>query len=200
MADVFISYSKQDREFASRLADAFAALGGSVWWDRDIRQGKYFDRIIEEELQKATVVIVIWSIAGCESNWCRAEAATALEADKLLPISIQQAKPPLQFRHVLTGDMSNWSGDLAAESFQRLCRDLRLYGVPLRPAPTSELPLPSPEPPAQPELPVQAKLSVQTPSHGPDLNPRFFSSSNLFFFGSVGIGFLLIWLLFMRGP
>src|SRR5260370_38445946 len=103
MADVFISYSKKDREFASKLAGALDSMGCTVWWDRDIEHGKYFDRIIEEEIQKATVVIVVWSIAGRESDWCRAEAATALEQGKLLPVTIQQAKPPLRFMHLQTG-------------------------------------------------------------------------------------------------
>jgi hypothetical protein len=107
MADAFISYAKKDKQFASTLADALTTSGCTVWWDRDIEHGKYFDRVIEREIQSATVVIVVWSIAGRESDWCRAEAAAALEQSKLLPISIQQAKPPMRFMHLHTGDLSN---------------------------------------------------------------------------------------------
>jgi len=139
MADAFISYAKKDKQFASTLADALTTSGCTVWWDRDIEHGKYFDRVIEREIQSATVVIVVWSIAGRESDWCRAEAAAALEQSKLLPISIQQARPPMRFMHLHTGDLSDWEGDTSAEAFQLLCRDLRGYGIKFDNMPTQSI-------------------------------------------------------------
>jgi hypothetical protein len=134
MADIFISYAKANKQFASMLANALTDSGCSVWWDRDIEHGEYFDRVIEKEIQAATVVIVVWSVAGRESDWCRAEAAAALEQSKLVPISIERAKPPLRFMHLQTGDFSNWKGDHDAEQFQLLCRDLAGYGIKLQQA------------------------------------------------------------------
>lgn len=129
MADIFISYSSADREFARTLTNALTAHGCTVWWDRDIEHGKYFDRVIEQEIQSATVVMVIWSKAGVESDWCRAEALAALEQNKLIPISIEQAKPPLRFKHIQTGNFSDWRGDSSAEPLKALCRDLKGYGI-----------------------------------------------------------------------
>lgn len=129
MADIFISYSSADREFARTLANALTAHGCTVWWDRNIEHGKYFDRVIEQEIQDAKILIVIWSKAGVESDWCRAEALAALEQNKLLPISIEQAKPPLRFKHIQTGNLSEWQGDPSAEPFNALCRDLKGYGI-----------------------------------------------------------------------
>jgi hypothetical protein len=141
MAYIFISYSRNDREFVFSLAEALTRRGCTVWWDRDIEHGKYFDRTIEQEIQKANIVIVIWSSTSRESNWCRAEAASALEHNKLLPISIQNAKPPMRFMHLHTGDMSAWTGDPAADEFELLCRDIRGYGVPINgPLRASEFP------------------------------------------------------------
>jgi len=40
MADVFLSYAREDQAFAQRLAQALEAEGFSVWWDRTIPPGK----------------------------------------------------------------------------------------------------------------------------------------------------------------
>ena len=47
MADVFISYAREDAESARRFADAFQVLGFSVWWDDALRSGEAFDESIE---------------------------------------------------------------------------------------------------------------------------------------------------------
>ena len=65
MADVFISYAREDRPFAARLAHRLEAGGRSVWWDREILPGKDFAELIAAELARAKAVVVIWS-AGLE--------------------------------------------------------------------------------------------------------------------------------------
>ncbi len=39
MSDIFISYAREDREIAGRLAGALEAAGWSVWWDSKLRAG-----------------------------------------------------------------------------------------------------------------------------------------------------------------
>ena len=46
MNDIFISYARHDRKRVEPLAQALAAQGWSVWWDRDIPSGKSFDEFI----------------------------------------------------------------------------------------------------------------------------------------------------------
>ena len=36
MADIFISYSKQDKALAEQLAGLLQEIGFSVWWDADL--------------------------------------------------------------------------------------------------------------------------------------------------------------------
>src|SRR5688572_10758931 len=109
MADIFISYASGDRPFAWRLADALEARGWSVWWDhRNLRGGQHFDRIIEEAISNAGVVIVVWSQHSIVSGWVRDEAALALEKKKLLPLRIDMADLPMRFRNIHTIDLSFW--------------------------------------------------------------------------------------------
>jgi len=49
MADVFITYSRNDREQAAKI-EALRQQGWSVWWDDGIPVGQSFDRVIEDAL------------------------------------------------------------------------------------------------------------------------------------------------------
>ncbi|MGH8727597.1 MAG: toll/interleukin-1 receptor domain-containing protein [Burkholderiales bacterium] len=46
MNDIFLSHASADRSHAKQVADALAAQGWSVWWDRSIPPGKSFDDVI----------------------------------------------------------------------------------------------------------------------------------------------------------
>lgn len=84
MTDIFISYASVDRPTARRLADALETRGWSVWWDhRSLRVGQHFDRVIEEAIHGARVVVVVWSKASVESEWVRDEATLALKEKKV---------------------------------------------------------------------------------------------------------------------
>jgi hypothetical protein len=100
MADVFVSYSSEDRPTAQRIAQALSARGRSVWWDRSIRAGEDFFDVIEHELDAAKCVVVLWSRASVSSRWVRAEATEALKQGKLIPLLISDCRPPLVFRQL----------------------------------------------------------------------------------------------------
>jgi adenylate cyclase len=126
MADIFISYASVDRPFARRLADALGAHGWSVWWDHNnLRGGEQFEDIIQEAICNARVVIVVWSKNSIKSRWVRDEATLAQEKNKLVPLRIDIARPPLGFRSIHTIDLSSWAGEDEAEPFDRLVEDLR---------------------------------------------------------------------------
>ena len=72
MADVFISYSHENQHQARMLAELLTSLGLSVFWDREILAGTVFDDAIQEELDHAKCVIVLWSVHSVASQWVRA--------------------------------------------------------------------------------------------------------------------------------
>ena len=98
MADIFISYARQDRARIERLAGQLEAEGHSIWWDRHIAGGAEFSKDIERELQSAKAVIVGWSKGANESRWVKDEAGLAANAGKLIAISLDGSEPPIGFR------------------------------------------------------------------------------------------------------
>jgi TIR domain len=50
MSDIFISYSSEDRDRILPLVKALGKTGWSVFWDRNIPQGKTWRRVIGSEI------------------------------------------------------------------------------------------------------------------------------------------------------
>lgn len=121
MADVFISYASEDRERAHKLASSLEARGWTVWWDRKLIVGQSYDQVIEQELEIAKSVVVLWSKDAITSEWVKNEAAVGAERDVLVPARIEDIKLPLEFRRRQTADLVNWSGDPAHHGFMALC-------------------------------------------------------------------------------
>ena len=124
MTDVFISYAREDRDRAHKLADALAAFGWSVWWDRKIITGEAFDQAIERELETAKSIVVLWSEHSIASEWVKSEAAVASERGVLVPALIDSVKLPLEFRRKQTADLIGWDGEPSHSGLQALCEGI----------------------------------------------------------------------------
>jgi len=108
MADIFISYAREDRECARVLAETLQRRGSTVWWDREMYAGEDFEEVIEREIENARAMIVLWSASSVRSHFVKAEATRALEMSKLLPVRIDDARLPLRFINLHTTDLSPW--------------------------------------------------------------------------------------------
>ena len=111
MADVFISYASEDREAIRPLIQHIEASGYSVWWDRQIGVGANFDREIERELAAAACVLVIWSPNSIESEWVYNEAQEGHDRGVLIPVSLDDTRPPLAFRRVQTAALTGFGSE-----------------------------------------------------------------------------------------
>lgn len=123
MADIFISYAREDRDWVQALARGLEAAGFSVWWDRRIQGGANFHQAIEAELARARCVIVVWSKQSAGSTFVINEASEGLRLDKLIPVSKDRVAQPLAFRHLQLMDMSGWS-NANTNPFRDLVRDV----------------------------------------------------------------------------
>jgi len=77
MSDVFLSYARPDEAEAVRVAEALRADGYQVWRDDELPAHRGYAEVIEERLNSAKAVIVLWSAEAAKSQWVRAEADTA---------------------------------------------------------------------------------------------------------------------------
>ncbi len=118
MADVFVSYARADKARVAPLVAAMEARGWSVWWDPEIAPGREFDDEIDEALQAAKAVLVVWTPTSVASRWVRGEARDAAERGVLVPVRFDQARLPIDVRAIHTTDLDQWKEDAATPCAQ----------------------------------------------------------------------------------
>ncbi|GAA3908809.1 hypothetical protein GCM10022276_28880 [Sphingomonas limnosediminicola] len=102
MARIFLSYSRKDADAAKVISASLSERDHDVWWDKHISGGSRFAAEIEQALTAADVVLVLWSKDAIASAWVLDEAAEGRDTDRLLPVSLDDCKPPLGFRQFQT--------------------------------------------------------------------------------------------------
>jgi len=120
MSDIFISYASQDRKVAKALATLLADEGWSVWWDRTIIPGQSFVKMIENALNDAKCVVVLWSTVSRDSDWVQNEARYGHERHVLVPILIEDVKPPFEFQHIHAALLVDWDGGRSHSSYSQI--------------------------------------------------------------------------------
>jgi tetratricopeptide (TPR) repeat protein len=110
MASVFLSYDHEDAALAKPLVLVLEKAGHTVWYDGNIHGGAQYSRKIEQALDEAEAVIVLWSPRSIESAWVRDEAAEGRDRGKLVPLCVEGVTPPMGFRQFQTLDLGAWSG------------------------------------------------------------------------------------------
>ena len=96
----FFSYSRDDSEFALRLAEDLKAAGANVWLDQlDIAPGQRWARAVQDALDNCHRLLVILSPASVNSTNVEDEVAFALEERKtVIPVFFRDCKVPFQLR------------------------------------------------------------------------------------------------------
>jgi hypothetical protein len=81
-----------------------------------------FDQVIQEAIEGAGCVIVLWSESSVQSDWVRDEADEGKRRGILVPAAIDDVNIPMGFRRIQTERLVDWEGDAVHPSFQRLLR------------------------------------------------------------------------------
>lgn len=99
---VFVSYSREDSNFALQLAKDLKTEGLVVWIDQQsIEPGQDWDNAIEEALIRCTHMVLVLSPSSVNSRNVRNEIAFALDEQKtILPTLHKDCVVPLQLRRV----------------------------------------------------------------------------------------------------
>jgi len=98
--NAFFSYSREDSQFALRLAEDLKAGGANVWLDQlDIEPGQRWARAVEEALNNSPRLIVILTPTSATSTNVQDEVNFALEEHKtIIPVMYRDCKVPFQLR------------------------------------------------------------------------------------------------------
>lgn len=129
MTDVFISYARSTEAQAKRIAEALNALGYAVWTDEYLPAHRAYADVIEERLNAAKAVVVIWSSDAVKSEWVRSEANRARESHKLVQIAFEPIVPPLPFDQIQCADMSAWTGGNDDPGWRKLMEGIAALAV-----------------------------------------------------------------------
>jgi len=119
MADVFLSYAREDTARAEQIARALGDAGIDVFWDNEIPPGTTWADYIEQKLTQCKALIVLWSENSTKSQWVREEARMGRDKGVLIPVMIDASTPPFGFGEVQAANLSAWNGETDNPNWRR---------------------------------------------------------------------------------
>jgi len=117
MSKVFISYKRADKAKAAVIRAKLEALGVPLFIDEEIPATEHFGTAINERLQAASAVLVLWSQLSAKSpqpgevNWVHAEAHYALDHHMFVGTCVEKLPPGtlgVPFNTLQAPDISDW--------------------------------------------------------------------------------------------
>src|SRR5262245_6155191 len=120
MAEIFLSYAREDIECARGVAEALTDRGWDVFWDRRIPPGRNFEDYIASQIRSSRVVLVLWSPDSVVSQWVKIEAAKGRDRDILVPVLIATADIPFGYEHINAADLRAWRPGSHGAEFETL--------------------------------------------------------------------------------
>jgi len=131
MAHVFISYARPDEPVACLIADGLREGGFEVWRDDELPAHRAYAEVIEERIDGAGAVVVLWSAEAAKSHWVRAEADSARTKLTLVQATLDGTIPPLPFNQIQCADLKGWDGRRDAAGWRKLVASVaELAGAP----------------------------------------------------------------------
>ncbi|MEM7768250.1 MAG: toll/interleukin-1 receptor domain-containing protein [Pseudomonadota bacterium] len=128
MADVFLSYSRQDTAAARRIKDRLVGLGLSVFFDTEgLDSGDVFPDVLDREVKTAGAVVGVWSTHALSRPWVKIECDIGRARGVLVPVQIEQIAEldkPAAFWNVQFDDLSDYDGDPGHAGWRKFVRSL----------------------------------------------------------------------------
>lgn len=160
MADVFLSYAREDATRAEQVARGLTESGVDVFWDNEIPPGTTWADYIEQKLTQCKALIVLWSEHSTKSQWVREEARMGRDKGVLIPAMIDACQAPFGFGEVQAANLAGWNGDKDDPNWRRfvdaVVRSVQTAPAPRQPAPVQPVAAAAPSPSA-PAAPAPAR-------------------------------------------
>jgi hypothetical protein len=122
----FLSYSRNNKDFAIKLAKELKSEGFAIWLDQmDIPLGSRWDDEVEKALEECEIFMVILTPSSSMSDNVKDEIGYAIDTRKrILPVLLENATIPLRLRRLQYVDFTSKSFDEGVESAKELLRGL----------------------------------------------------------------------------
>ena len=134
---IFISYSRSDAGYAKKLAEALEHEGFVVWNDNRISLGTSWPRVIQEQLDQSSAVIVLMTPRAYQSEWVQNELGRAKRKQKaIFPLLLEGKEPWLSVESTQYLDVTD--GRLPPMAFYKLLDEV----ISRRASSTSQAPIP----------------------------------------------------------
>jgi adenylate cyclase len=132
--DVFVSYARATEADAIRIATALENLGYRVWRDDQLAAHQEFSDVIQERLEAAGAVLVLWSKDAVKSQWVRSEANRARSVDKLVQVNLDGVALPMPFDQIHCANLKGWRGEPDAPGWLQTLKSIAVLADPDRAA------------------------------------------------------------------
>jgi len=122
----FLSYSRINKEFATKLAKGLRSAGYPIWFDlMDIPTGSRWDDEVENALRDCSIFMIILTPASIASENVKDEIGYAIDHGKrILPVLLEDCDVPLRLRRFQYVDFTSKSFEEGFESAKDLLGDL----------------------------------------------------------------------------
>lgn len=106
---IFISYAHEDNEFVQKLYGELQGLPFNILWDqKELQVGDDIKKKIDDLLNSCDYLLFVASKHSSKSEWAPIEIQKALELKKkVLPIVIDDSRPPEIIKQILFADFSS---------------------------------------------------------------------------------------------
>ena len=120
----FVSYAREDADFALKLAKELRASGANLWVDKlDIIGGQKWDRAVEKALKASEGMLVVLTPTAVNSDNVMDEVSFALGQKKVVvPVLLEECEIPFRLHRV---QHVNFTGDYE-QGFKALLRALQI--------------------------------------------------------------------------
>ncbi len=112
MAHSYIAYKRADEVRVARLVAALESHGLDIWWDRELPNAESFREHLEQRLESAGCVVIVWSKASTagDNRFVLDEARRGAGRNILVAAMIDDVSIPLGFGEIQAVDLRHWKG------------------------------------------------------------------------------------------